>query len=107
MMNQQRIIYVKNIIIYIITTIYVIALHFYNIKIYRIQNRYSNKIYAALETVKDQDFLIYFALGLFFIILLIYSAISSFRYRYYWSRTSDYICCYLHDLVDCFIDYIF
>ena len=79
MMNQQRIIYVKNIIIYIITTIYVIALHFYNIKIYRIQNRYSNKIYAALETVKDQDFLIYFALGLFFIILLIYSAISSFR----------------------------
>lgn len=51
MMNQQRIIYVKNIIIYIITTIYVIALHFYNIKIYRIQNRYSNKIYAALETI--------------------------------------------------------
>lgn len=73
MMNQQRIIYVKNIIIYIITTIYVITLHFYNIKIYRIQNRYSNKIYAALETVKDQDFLIYFALGLFF------TAISSFR----------------------------
>ncbi len=29
--------------------------------------------------MKDQDFLIYFALGLFFIILLIYSAISSFR----------------------------
>ncbi len=78
-MNQQKIIYTKNIAVYITTIIYILLLHFYNHRLYQIQSRYSEKLYAAIKVMEDPDFIIYFGLGLFFIMLLIYSSIKRVR----------------------------
>lgn len=77
-MNQNKI-YVKNGIIIFVTVVYNILLHFYNIKLHKLQNNCQNKIIAAIKVFEDKDFLIYLTGGAIIACLLIASTIRRIK----------------------------